>query len=176
MAKRIIIAAQSTNRVIGKNNALPWHLPEDFKFFKQTTSHHAIIMGRNTFHSLPKLLPNRAHLVLSQDANLSLEGAQVFTQLESALHYADQHHSKAFIIGGAQLYAYAMAHAKALHIEELLISWIDATIEGDSYFPIIDQNIWRLQQEQRFEQDERHAHAITFRRYTHSQFLNKERL
>lgn len=126
-----MIVARAKNNVIGKDNQLIWHLPEDLKFFKEKTSGHIIIMGRKTFESLPFLLPNREHWVITRQEGYEAahEGIRCFPTVEAAAEAA-RHLSIAYIIGGAQIYEAFMPLADRLYITE-----IDAPVEGDTYFP-----------------------------------------
>ena len=138
MSRLTLIAAVSRNGVIGKDNALPWHLPEDLKHFKQLTTGHAVIMGRKTWESLParfRPLPNRSNIVISRNAAFDAPGAQLAGTLEAALAAAGS--QQAFVIGGAQLYGLAMPVAQRLEITE-----IGADFAGDAWFPPIDPALW----------------------------------
>ena len=131
-----IIVAKAKNGVIGINNTLPWHLPEDLKHFKNTTTGHPIIMGRNTWVSLGKALPNRRNIVVSRNPEFKAEGAEVFYSLEDAID-ACSGNEKVFIIGGAQIYEEALAYA-----DKLIITEVDIEVEGDAFFPEIDDMFW----------------------------------
>lgn len=136
----VIIAAVAKNGVIGKANALPWHLPEDMKHFKALTTGHAVIMGRKTWESLPpkfRPLPNRHNLVLTRDATYVAPGATVAHSLDEAIKVGAGG-TALFVIGGAELYAHALPHAQRLELTE-----IDAAFEGDAHFPAFDHTQWR---------------------------------
>lgn len=130
MAKLIIIAAIGQNNELGKNNNLIWKLKEDLKFFKDTTMHHKIVMGYNTFKSLPKLLPGREHIILTH-RNLKIEGVKVFNEFESLLDYLKTLEEDIYIIGGASIYKLFINYADELLLTEIQASCIDA----DAYFP-----------------------------------------
>jgi len=135
----VIIAAVAKNGVIGKDNALPWHLPEDMKHFKALTTGHAVIMGRKTWESLPpkfRPLPNRHNIVLTRNAAYDAPGATVVTELDEAMKLGAV--GTAFIIGGAELYAHILPHAQRLELTE-----IDTAFEGDARFPAWDRAQWR---------------------------------
>ena len=132
-----LIWAMSSNRCIGVNNQLPWHLPEDLAYFKRTTMHKPIIMGRKTYESIGRPLPGRANIVISRDANLQIAGTQVVNSIEQALQLAALECQKSsaqteevMIIGGAQIYAASLALADQLYVTE-----VDAEIDGDAFFP-----------------------------------------
>ena len=131
-----IIVARAKNGVIGVNNTLPWHLPEDLKHFKNTTLGCPIIMGRNTWVSLGRPLPGRRNLVVSRNPEFKAEGAETFTSLEDATD-ACSGVEKAFIIGGAQIYDEALAY-----VDKLIITEVDTEVEGDAFFPDIDDMMW----------------------------------
>lgn len=139
-----LIAALGENRVIGVDNSMPWHLPGDFKYFKATTLGKPIVMGRKTWDSLGRPLPGRLNLVVSRQADLQLEGAEVFTSLQAAIERAEQWAveqgvSEVMLIGGAQLYAQGLAHAERLYLTRVALS-----PEGDAWFPEFDQAEWTL--------------------------------
>ncbi len=132
-----MIWAMDRSRCIGKGGTLPWHYPEDLKFFKQETLNHVIIMGRRTWETFKKPLPGRTHVVLTRDEGYQAHGAEVFTQLEEALEYAWLRDSAPFVIGGAAIYALAMPRAT-----ELVVTHIDEHYDGDTYFPEYDEREW----------------------------------
>jgi dihydrofolate reductase len=134
-----LVAAVAKNGVIGDSNALPWHLPEDLKHFKQLTSGHAVIMGRKTWESLPlrfRPLPGRLNIVLTRDPSYVATGASVVHTLQEALKVGAG--GTAFIIGGAELYAHALPLAERLELTE-----IDRDFPGDVFFPEIAPDEWR---------------------------------
>lgn len=131
-----IIVARAKNGVIGVNNTLPWHLPEDLKHFKTTTMGCPIIMGRNTWLSLGRPLPGRRNLVVSRNPEFKAEGAETYTSLEDAID-ACSGVEKAFIIGGAQIYDEALAY-----VDQLIITEVDIEVDGDAYFPNVDNMMW----------------------------------
>jgi len=139
-----LIAALGENRVIGVDNSMPWHLPGDFKYFKATTLGKPIIMGRKTWDSLGRPLPGRLNIVVSRQADLQLEGAEVFSSLEAAVARAEewaleQGASELMLIGGAQLYTQGLEHADRLYLTRVALS-----PEGDAWFPAFDQQQWQL--------------------------------
>ena len=139
-----LIAALADNRVIGRNNQLPWHLPADLKHFKAMTLGKPIIMGRKTWDSLGRPLPGRLNLVVSRQAGLQLEGAEVFASLEAAIARAEEWASaedadELMLIGGAQLYGQGLALAQRLYLTRVALS-----PEGDAWFPEFDQAAWHL--------------------------------
>lgn len=130
-----IIAAIGPNNVIGKRGALPWHLPEDLKHFKQITMGHPIIMGRKTHESIGKPLPGRVNIVITRQEGYAAAGCEVFQSLEEAIaKYKDQ---DPFVIGGAEIYRAALPFADRLYITEVKIP-----TDGDVFFPEFDRSAW----------------------------------
>ncbi|SEI74439.1 dihydrofolate reductase [Azotobacter beijerinckii] len=138
-----LIAAVAANRVIGRDNRMPWHLPADLKHFKASTLGKPIVMGRKTWDSLGRPLPGRLNLVVSRQPGLALEGAETFASLEAALARADawareQGASEVMLIGGAELYAQALPQAVRLYLTR-----IDLAPAGDAFFPAWSPADWR---------------------------------
>jgi len=150
-----IIAALARNRVIGRGNRLPWHLPDDLRHFKRLTLGRPIIMGRRTWESLPGLLPDRTHLVVTRDPSYRADGAVVVGSLDEALGAAGG--EEALVVGGAQLYALALPRASRLYL-----TLVDAEVEGDVFFPAIDPAAWREVAREPHAADERHAYPFAF--------------
>ena len=133
-----MIAAVAKNRVIGRENRLPWYLPEDLKYFKQTTLGSPVVMGRKTYESIGRLLPGRPHWILSRNPSFQVSGARVVSDLDQALseiatNYPD---SEVFILGGGVLYSEALARKK---VDRLYLTEIAEEIEGDAFFPEWDR-------------------------------------
>ena len=134
-----LIAAMSTNRVIGRDNGMPWHLPEDLKYFKRVTSGKPVIMGRKTFESIGKPLPGRPNLVITRDRDWHAEGVTVFHSLEAALAAARELEPDEIIIGGgAEVYKLALPYT-----DKMYLTYIHKTIEGDTFFPDFDEADWQ---------------------------------
>lgn len=133
-----LIVAYANRQVIGINNTLPWHLPEDLKRFKALTTGHHIIMGRKTYESLGRLLPNRTTVIVTRNPNFVVEGALVANSLEAAIALC-QHDDEPFLIGGAELYQHGLALATKLYITQVALE-----VAGDAYFPTIDFSKWQL--------------------------------
>jgi dihydrofolate reductase len=137
-----IVVAHSRNRVIGREGALPWRLPSDLRRFRELTSGHTVLMGRRTYESLPdafRPLPDRRNLVLSSDSGYRTEGAEVFPSLTDAL---DACGGDCFVIGGEVAYRDALPLCERLYTTE-----IDAELDGDAFFPELDDGDWRLVEE-----------------------------
>lgn len=154
-----VIAAVAENNALGKENQLLWHLPDDFKRFKTLTSGHFIIMGRKTFESFPKPLPNRTHVIISRQANYQPEGCIVVNSLEQAIEACPKT-EEVFIIGGGEIYRQSIAVADKLDLTK-----VHATFEADTYFPEVDLSEWQLVFEEYHPKDERHDFAFTFQTY-----------
>ncbi len=137
----VLVAAVARGGVIGRSNAMPWRLPEDLRRFKQLTSGHGVVMGRRTWDSLGRPLPERSNIVLSRDPNWSAPGALRAADLDAALELAARAHPgrPAMVIGGAQVYALALARAHQLRLTEIEFDVPD----GDALFPAIDRGQWR---------------------------------
>ncbi len=163
MTKLVIIAAASENNALGINNDLPWHLPDDFKRFKQLTSGHKIIMGRKTLESFPKPLPNREHVVVTRDKNYQPKfPCTVFNTLEDAIAFT-QTDELTYIIGGGQIYEQSMQFATDIELTR-----VHAAFEADTFFPEIDTTTWKLVKEEYHPKDERHKYDFTYLTYTRS--------
>ncbi|QNR23061.1 dihydrofolate reductase [Croceimicrobium hydrocarbonivorans] len=154
-----LIAAMAQNRVIGKDNDLIWHFPEDLKRFKKLTSGHAIIMGRKTYESLGRPLPNRKNIVITRQADYKAEGCLMASNMESAIELAKED-NQPFIVGGAEIYKQALPFAKTIEL-----TLIKADYEGDTYFPEFDPEVWKLARGEKKEADDKHAHPFEFQTY-----------
>lgn len=157
-----IIVAISDNNAIGKNETIPWHLPNDLKYFKQTTMGSHIIMGRKTYDSIGKPLPGRTNVVVTTQRNLKIEGCEVVNSLDAALaisRLANQ--QEVFIIGGASIYKIMLPDAERLYITE-----VHTNIEAaDTFFPEYDKNMWIEAESKPYLPDEKHAYAYTIKMY-----------
>lgn len=150
-----LIAAVAENGVIGRGGDLPWRLPDDLKQFKARTLGRPVIMGRKTWESLRGPLPGRLNVVVTRQPGYAAEGAVVAASFEDAIARAERESDEAFVIGGADLYAAALPRA-----DQLVITHVEADVEGDTRFPEVDWSSWRLVSEEAHPQDERHAHAF----------------
>ncbi len=160
MKRLIIIAAAGENNALGKDNDLPWHLPDDFKRFKALTSGHKIIMGRKTLESFPKALPNREHIAITRDMDYVPKFPCTLTNsLEEALNLVAENET-AFIIGGGEIYRQGMAFATDIELTR-----IHASFEADTFFPDIDETQWKLLKEEFHPKDDKHAHSFTYLTY-----------
>jgi dihydrofolate reductase len=137
MRKISLIVAMSQNSVIGLNNQLPWHIPEDLKNFKKITLNHCVIMGRKTYDSIGKPLKDRRNIVISRNNSLLINGVEVVNSLDKAISMVDDS-SEIFIIGGEQIYTISLSLATHLYITK-----VNANYKGDAFFPDFIQNDWR---------------------------------
>ncbi|EAQ49857.1 dihydrofolate reductase [Leeuwenhoekiella blandensis] len=158
--KITLIAAAAENNALGKDNDLVWHLPDDFKRFKKLTSHHHIIMGRKTFESFPKPLPNRTHIVITRKSDYDAgEHIIVVNSIEEAIKTVVDDENP-YIIGGGEIYKLGMEFAT--HIE---LTRVHGTFEADAFFPEIDDDTWELLEESYHPKDEKHDYAFTYLTY-----------
>lgn len=157
-----LIAAAAENNALGKDNDLLWHLPDDFKRFKTLTTGYPIIMGRKTFESFPKPLPNRTHIIITRDKNYTTEfmNCKVVHSLEDALHMGSEINDAVFIIGGGEIYALGLE--KATHIE---LTRVHGNFEADAFFPDFNENKWELIKKSYHPKDEKHNYDFTYMTY-----------
>lgn len=145
-----IIVAKAKNNAIGKDNQLLWHLSEDLKRFKKLTTGHNIIMGRRTFESLGRVLPNRYHVILCNDMEMNIddENVEVLEDISLLDKYINSEEEN-FVIGGATMYKLLMPYAKKMYITE-----IDKDFDGDVYFPEIDSDEWKIIEKEKGPEDD----------------------
>lgn len=141
--KLALIAALAQNRVVGIDNKLPWHLPEDLKYFKRVTTGKAVVMGRKTYESIGRPLPNRTNIVITRNQDFTAPGIEVVTSLEAALELAENISlingvDEVMVIGGAQIYEATLPRA-----DRLYLTHVHADVEGDAYFPNVNMNEWK---------------------------------
>jgi dihydrofolate reductase len=157
-----ILVAFDENRVIGKNNTLIWHLPADLKRFKALTTGHVIIMGRKTFESIGKPLPNRTTIVISRQADLQIEGAIITHSVEEAILKAKSlTREDIFIVGGAEIYALSLPLA-----DQILVTQLHDIFEGDAFFPEIPLDSWEVIERERGVTDEQNAYQYSYLTYS----------
>ena len=154
-----LIAAAAQNDALGKDNDLIWHISEDLKRFKRLTTGHAIIMGRKTFESMPKALPNRTNIVLTKNKNYKAEGAVVASTIEEALVLAGED-NQPFIIGGAQIYSLFMDHCNRIELTR-----VHHDFEADVFFPKIDTSKWTISKEEFISKTEDQPYNFTYITY-----------
>lgn len=155
-----LIAAMDRNRVIGVDNKLPWHLPVDLKFFRDKTKGHYVIMGRKTFESVGKPLPNRTNVIITRQVDYKIEGAHVVHSLDAAIMMS-RGDDETFIVGGADIYEQSLKFADRVYLTE-----VDLAVErGDAYFPMLDPKEWELTEKRVHKADEKNKHDCTFLTY-----------
>ena len=151
-----IIVAYAEKGVIGRDNKLLWHLPDDLRKFKSLTMGHYIIMGRKTWESIGRPLPGRTNVVISRNRDLNPAGVLTFHSLDEALKYAAENgQDEVFIIGGEQIYRQAFPLA-----DRLFVTRVQGSFEGDAFFPEIDPDIWDILRRESHPKDEKHAYAF----------------
>ena len=156
-----VIAAMAKNRVIGIDNTLPWHLPEDLRHFKTLTMGHHIVMGRKTYESIGKPLPGRVTVIVTRDADYCAEGCVIAHSLDDAIAACGDD-TEIFFVGGAQFYAQVLPRAQRLYLTE-----IQADYAGDAYFPAFDMADWREDaREHHVSAQGLGYHFVTYRRAT----------
>jgi dihydrofolate reductase len=157
-----LIAAKAQNNVIGKENDMVWRLPADFRRFKNLTTGNYILMGRKTYESLGKPLPNRTHLVITRNQNFEVpEGHYVFETVEKAFIFCNKIGvEKLYIIGGGEIYSQTIGLA-----DELIITEVEAEPEGDTHFPEINESIWKETYREYHPADENHQYGFSFVNY-----------
>ena len=151
-----IIVATSKNRVIGDSNSLIWHLPADLKRFKELTTGNPIVMGRKTYESIGRPLPNRRNIIITRDVKYDVEGCEVVNSLEEALMICN---NNCFIIGGGEIYKQSMSIA-----DQIYLTLVHEDFEGDTEFPDIGSE-WKMVTSQDFEPDEKNKHKYSFIEY-----------
>mgnify|MGYP005779101757 CR=1 FL=1 len=156
-----IIAAISDNNVIGKDNKLLWHLPEDLKRFKELTTGHTIIMGRKTFESLGKVLPDRKHIIITRDTNYKVddENVEIINEINELEKYINDD-KEYFVIGGAIIYSQLISKTSKMYITR-----IHKVYEGDAYFPKINEEDWKVVETRQGIKDEKNPYDYEFITY-----------
>jgi len=154
-----IIAAMGGNRAIGFQGKIPWHLPADFKHFKELTMGHPIIEGSKTFESIGKALPGRTNIVIARGMDYKAQGCLIAHSFEEALALATQSEGadEAFVCGGGQIYKLVLPKADVLYLTK-----VKGEFEGDTFFPEFNENEWRIVSEEKYEKDEKNAFDYAF--------------
>ena len=154
-----LIVAVGKNNELGKENDLVWHLPNDFKRFKKLTTGHHIIMGRKTFESFPKPLPNRVHVVITRNEDYKREGTIIVHSMKEALQIT-KNDTQPFIIGGGEIYSLGVPIA-----DKIELTRVHGSFDADTFFPEIQINEWELIKEEHHDIDENHKYAYTYLTY-----------
>lgn len=155
----IMIAAAAENNALGKNNAMLWHLPDDFKRFKALTTGHHIIMGRKTFESFPKPLPNRTHIIITKQKDYQPENGIVVNSIEAAIA-ACPAGENAFIIGGGQIYELGLPLT-----DKIELTRVHGTFEADAFFPEFNPSEWELTDAEFHDKDAKHDYSFTYQTF-----------
>jgi dihydrofolate reductase len=154
------IVAMDENRTIGRENQLPWHLPEDLKFFKKVTMGHPIAMGRKTHESIGRVLPGRENIVITRQEGYQSEGCTMFYSVEEFVNYCRDVDDEIFVIGGAEIFREAFPYVDCLYL-----TLIHETFEGDTYFPPFDLSQWELTSSEKGAKNEKNPYDYEFRIY-----------
>ncbi|MFF2156774.1 dihydrofolate reductase [Paenibacillus chitinolyticus] len=156
------IFAMDRNNAIGIDNKLPWHLPADLKYFKKMTTGHPILMGRKTYDSIGRPLPNRDNIILTRQSGFEAEGCTVVHTVEEVLERYTE--GEVFVIGGTEVFLLFWPH-----VDKLYVTFIDDTFEADTFFPEIDPGEWTLVSDEPGIRDEKNPYDYTFRVYERAQ-------
>jgi len=157
-----MIAAMARNRVIGRDNAMPWRLPAESAHFRRSTVGRTVLMGRKTFQSLGKPLKDRLNVILTRSTDISYEGCEVVHSVEEALaRYNANPEEELIIMGGEEVYKLFLPYAA-----KLLLTEVEAVVQGDAYFPAFDKDEWELTGSEPFERDDKNAYDFCIRTYT----------
>ncbi|MDX5345802.1 MAG: dihydrofolate reductase [Hymenobacteraceae bacterium] len=152
-----IVVATAENNAIGKNNELLWHLPADLKHFKQLTTGHPIIMGRKTFESIGKPLPNRTSIIVTRQADYKQENCVVVQDVKSALEKAQELDEQVFIIGGGEIYKEMLPFTDTIYLTK-----VHDTFDADTFFPELNPDNWQETEREDFKPDEKNKYAYSF--------------
>ncbi len=153
------IVAIGKNNVIGKDNQIPWYLPEDLKWFKRQTLGHAVIMGRKCFESIGRPLPKRSNIIITRDVFYLAQGCEIVHSLsEGIAKAASEGETEAFIIGGGEIYTQSMALVDKIYLTE-----VEIDVEGDVFFPMLNLSEWQLVLEEKHIKDEKNEWNYTFK-------------
>lgn len=150
------VVAIAEDNGIGKNNQLLWRLPADLKHFKEITTGHTVIMGRKTYESVGRPLPNRRNILITRKTDLEIPGVTVVNTLQQALDLCSDE-EEVFIVGGAEIYKMAMDATNRIYL-----TVVHGTFDADTFFPAIDRNVWKETAEEKHEADEKNPFAYTF--------------
>jgi len=154
--KITLIVAAAENNAIGKDNQMPWHLPNDFKYFKKTTLGHSVVMGRKTFDSIGKPLPERRNIILTRDQDYTSPDVDVANSVDDVLTYC-RDEREIFVIGGANVFKQFMPLAQKVYLTR-----VHTAIDGDAFFPELSENEWQLTRSEHHQKDEKHAFDYSF--------------
>lgn len=151
------LVAMDENRVIGLNNDMPWHLPADLAYFKKMTTGHTIVMGRKTYESIGRALPNRKNVILTRDQKFTAENCIVIHSIDEALAIMDNNDEEYFVIGGTEIFQQFFPYADRLYITQ-----INEKFEGDTYFPPFDSKEWKVVSREQGIKNEKNPYDYEF--------------
>lgn len=154
-----MIAAVAENNALGKDNKIVWHLPNDYKRFKMLTSGHYIIMGRKTFESLQKPLPDRTHIIITRQKKYQAQGCIIVESIEKALDACPKDEDS-FIIGGGEIYTLGLPYS-----DKIEITRVHESFEADAYFPEINDDEWKIESSEFNKKDEKHNYDYTYQTF-----------
>lgn len=154
------IVAMDKNRVIGKDNQLPWHLPEDLKFFKRVTMGHPIAMGRKTHESIGRVLPGRENIVITRQSDYRCEDCTIFNSVDEFVKDSRERNDEIFVIGGAEIFRETFPY-----VDRLYITYINETFDGDTFFPEFNSNQWACISNEKGIRNEKNPYDYEFRIY-----------
>lgn len=152
-----LLWAMDENRLIGKDNDLPWRLPEDLKYFKKVTMGHPIVMGRKTYESIGRPLPGRQNIIITRNPNYKVDGCDVFHSIDEFLSYYKSQSGEIFVIGGAEIFKATIPFADRLYVTK-----IHETFTGNAYFPELDMGKWSLISSEQGIRDEKNPYDYEF--------------
>ncbi|WP_369899853.1 dihydrofolate reductase [Bacillus manliponensis] len=155
-----LLVAMDKNRVIGKDNDLPWHLPADLAYFKKVTMGHHIIMGRKTFESIGRPLPGRTNVIITRNTDYKVEGCQVIHSIDDVKKMSEETNEELFVIGGAEIFKEVLSFANRLYITK-----IEEEFEGDTFFPEVSESEWEEVFVEQGVMDDKNPYTYYFCRY-----------
>lgn len=153
------VIAFGKNRGLGFGNKLPWNLPDDLKRFKEITRGHSVIMGRKTYDSMGRLLPERRNILITRDTSYKVEGAEIAHSIEEAIEKVKDE-AEAFVIGGGEILRLALPY-----VNKMYLTHVDADVPADSFFPEVNWEDWKVVSEEKHSKDDRHMYDFTFKVY-----------
>ncbi|UVI27654.1 dihydrofolate reductase [Paenibacillus spongiae] len=155
-----LIAAMASNRAIGQDNRMLWHLPSEMAHFRRSTTGKTVLMGRKTFESLGRPLPKRLNVILTRDNGYSCEGCEIVHSVDEALRKHGAGQDELMVIGGAEIYTQFLPYA-----DKLLLTEVEADIDGDAFFPEVPESEWSITDSEPYRADEKHAYNFYIRTY-----------
>ena len=155
------IVAMTRDGLIGTENRIPWHLPADLQHFKRTTLHHPVLMGRKCYESIGKPLKDRINILVTRNIQYGISGCVTVHSIEEGLAFAAERETdEIFIIGGGEIYRQSMDYWTKLYV-----TWVDAQVSGDTFFPSLDWNRWSVISEEKHQPDDKNPYQYTYNTY-----------